>query len=78
MTSFAFAITGPKPPPGALYRQTRDRALRELETREGHTSTACPDCRSGLWDNEVGYCPSCGFSRTYNGHPVTPDQRSWC
>jgi ribosomal protein L37E len=74
----SFAITGPKPPPGMQYRQARERALRELQTRADTTRTACPDCGSGIYDADFGYCPSCGFERTTrnNVHPVQLDQRS--
>jgi hypothetical protein len=68
-------IVGPHRPhrPSARHEQpTQPRAHIETRANTG----ACPSCGSGLWDNEVGYCPGCGHERTNNGHPIQLDQRA--
>jgi len=55
--SIGFAITGPKPPPGALYRLAHERALRELETRADQQP--CTYCGSGLYADTPTPCPAC-------------------
>jgi hypothetical protein len=50
--------------PSAHQRHQPAQPQAHINTRADTTGTACPDCGSGLWDNEVGYCPGCGHERT--------------
>jgi ribosomal protein L37E len=72
------AVYGPQPRPDVLHRIARDRAeaqQRAIDTR-ADTNIACPSCGSNIYDGAYGYCPSCGFERTNNGHIVELGQRS--
>jgi len=78
-----FRITGPPARPDVAYRIARERAAAQqraqhqatIDTR-ADTNTACPSCGSGIYDAAYGYCPSCGFELSYNGHIVELGQRS--
>jgi hypothetical protein len=67
-------IVGPAPRPDVAYALARERARQQERTQRAiintraDTSTACPSCRSSIYDSDYGYCPSCGFERTNNGH----------
>ena len=91
MDAKGFRITGPPPRPDVAYRIARERAeaidasitqalqqrahrIASIDTR-ADTNTACPSCGSGIYDNDYGYCPTCGFERTRNGHAIL-DQRA--
>jgi hypothetical protein len=79
----SIAIHGLSPRPDVLHRMAREKAaaasieqaLAEHRARarlahRADTSTRCPSCDSSIYDGAYGYCPSCGFERTRNGHPV--------
>ena len=70
--------------PYALYRPSAHQRHEQpapaqhqatIDTR-ADTNTACPSCGSGIYDAAYGYCPSCGFELSYNGHIVELGQRS--
>jgi ribosomal protein L37E len=75
-------IIGPPRRPNTAYRIARERAAEQqraqpdtiVSTSTTHTradtNTACPSCGSGIFDAAYGYCPSCGYERTNNGHAV--------
>jgi hypothetical protein len=72
----SFAITGPQLPAGVLYRQARQRALHQLETRANQTTGACHFCASGLYDVPVEGCPSCGGEAYAPPNGLALEQRS--
>jgi hypothetical protein len=78
----SFTITGPRPPADVLYRQARERALRELQARgndqhnQATTDKSCHFCSSGLYSVPAEGCQGCGNAgyAPRNGH--TLEQRS--
>jgi hypothetical protein len=71
-----FAIIGPQPPPGMLYQQARERALRELQTRANQAAQPCPFCQSGLYADIPDPCPSCGSEKFAPRNSAVLEQRS--
>ena len=76
-----FAITGPPLPAGVLYRQARERALRELQTRDNQydqydQATDCYWCASGLYSVPADGCPGCGSEAYVPRNGVALEVRS--